>query len=366
MADSKSWDEFMAAIDSMTVPAQNVVIVDRAGNVGYRSSGTGVLRHAPGFAPGKAADLQWDGLAAAKDRPRKLLVNDGIDPLPVYIATANERVWVDKFGHYWDADDRKGRIAEYLKSSPDYVLSDMAALQLDTQATFSKLLLEWIIKKTSRRDDIANNLKASWAAWKGTIRENPLIFAQAQVAEESMRKLLIGRVFSQYFVGDTHTSVDKYSWGMDHAWFMALLEQANATKAFGTNDVEVADYLIQQVLNRTDLKPHQEGNRWAAQHPFVGRIPLIGSFFEVEAPLQLGAADVPMVERPRFGASVRFLWELSNPQASRWVIPVGQSGHIKSKWYQGFRQMWIKGQNTGVFPDSDQWAFRDPSTLKAY
>jgi penicillin amidase len=56
MNEATSWEEMNAALDAMEVPAQNVLIMDRRDNLGYRASGTGVVRRVSERRPQKALE----------------------------------------------------------------------------------------------------------------------------------------------------------------------------------------------------------------------------------------------------------------------------------------------------------------------
>ena len=110
---------------------------------------------------------------------------------------------------------------------------------------------------------------------------------------------------------------------------IALSPRANAkplTPSRVHADDELADRLV-DALAASPPKPYTEDNRWAAQHGFVGRVPVIGDWFRIPETVQRGWSSVPRVERPRFGASTRIVWDLGDPLESTWVTPVGQSGH---------------------------------------
>ena len=83
---ARDFKEMNAALDEFTIPAQNVLMVDRAGNVGYRTSGTGVQRKITGRRPQRAIDGEWAGLEPASMRP---LATATIPPTGLHLANSH-------------------------------------------------------------------------------------------------------------------------------------------------------------------------------------------------------------------------------------------------------------------------------------
>jgi penicillin amidase len=132
---------------------------------------------------------------------------------------------------------------------------------------------------------------------------------------------------------------------MKRARIVSILENPEALSALGLQTNEVADGLLRWVSHKSPrkVKSWQERNLWGAQHPFVGRLPIIDRFFAIKEWPQFGAATTVRAERPNHGPSMRVIWAPGDPASSLWSFPVGTSGHPASEHYQNWSKLWQSG-----------------------
>lgn len=351
---AKTLDEHSDAIANMRLPAQNVVSMDREGNIRYRTSGTGVERTQSGRRPIDAISGEWRGLQPAAKRPELTIPFSAENP--GMLATANERIWIDQYGHNWFSDDRKDRIMSVLAESPAHTVETMQKLHLDTTGRFRKLLIAWVVARVDQQQAVRDRIPARWRNWDGSSATDPLTFAESELIEKEMTRVFISRV-AETFSSEVDKKED-YFWFMRRAWLLTVLlePEDKGTRIFGVDDKELAAYLV-TYLAEQDVVPHHISNKWTAQHPFVANVPLIGKIFAVSEIEQYGAGDLVAAEKPTFGPSMRMVWDLGKPENSTWVFPVGQSGHVWSTHYRGFRSLWMKHGVTRVFPEDEMALF---------
>ncbi|MCA9551279.1 MAG: penicillin acylase family protein [Myxococcales bacterium] len=353
---ASSIEELQAAFDEMRVPAQNVVMVDHLGNIAYRTSGTGIVRLVTGRLPQDALQGEWLGLAPYSERPRLLLgPTDGTRTAtaPRFVATANERIWVDTFGQRWTEDLRAERIRTVLSGLTDATRDDMRALQLDTTSRLHRDLAGWLAKHADA-DGPHAEMVARWRRWDGRAEGAPDTTAEILEAEKLVTELAIARVRA-HLLGPEQAELPFRS-RLPSAWLILTLASPGGFGVFGLDDAELANQVVAKVASM-HLAPHPQSNRWAAQHPFVGKVPGIGDLFEVPTPAQVGHWDVPRVETPKFGASCRLIWDMARPRGSTWALPVGQSGHPASPHYADFLEPYLEGKSMQVFDDDLEWWF---------
>lgn len=347
-------DGLSAAISDMKIPSQNIVAMDRQGNIRYRTSGTGVERKVSGRRPVNAIAGEWLMLKPSSTRPELTLKFS--ETKPILMATANERIWVDPFGHSWYNDDRKERIVSELTRNEAQTRESMEALQLDTTSRFRKYLLDWIVKRVSDDPELTKKIPKRWRTWDGSSRQDSVTFAELGAAEKEMTKIFLARA-TELFTLETDKKEEYYG-SMKRAWLLTVLMQpgSQGTAVFGIDDTELAQHLI-RFLSEFPADKYETINRWTAQHPFVASIPGLGKLFAVNEIDQWGAGDVILAEKPKFGPSMRMVWDLDHPENSTWVFPVGQSGHVWSTNFRNFRKLWEKKKVTSVFPSSEKAAF---------
>ncbi len=341
---ARSWEDLNATLDGMKVPGQNVLMLDRAGNIGYRASGTGIVRRASGRVPVPGIDGEWVGFEPPEQRPRVLIASTSTAPR--IIATANQRIWMDDGAHKWADDARHERLRRALGASTRLGLDDMVRLQLDTESRHHRALLDWV-RKHARPAAGAEARLARWATWDGHADHDPLTFTEALAVDRAIQSLLLSRA-RRHLLPRESLGLE-YSHRLSRAWLIAALDREDGLSWFGVEAEPLATRLLEIAAQVPATPLYAAGNAWGAQHPFVDTVPVVGPWFAVSAPPQVGYRSVVRVEAPKFGASVRMVWKPSEPSASRWGFPVGQSGHIGSPHYDDARDDWFAGTLTPVF-----------------
>lgn len=353
-----TWEEANAALDRMAVPAQNVLVMDRRGNLGYRASGTGVIRRVSGRRPQRALEGEWEGLLPRSTRPR-LLFYAKTATLSAdrsrFIATANQRIWVDEYGHRWADDLRHARIREVLASRDDFEREDMNALQLDTKSEYHRRLVTWVAAHAEPQNALERATAQRWKSWSGVAKEDPDVFTEALEVERLFMTFCLARVRRRFGV----PAERPYYARLDSGWVLKVLGTKGAIEVFGVKEADLAGAILRRV-SKAKRAPYYVENRWQAQHLFAGKIPLVGGLFAVDEPYQYGWSGLVRVERPKFGASTRLVWDLSDPENSTWSLPVGQSGHVGSPHYADLQKDWAEERPMKVFDDRFDWWFAPP------
>jgi penicillin amidase len=352
MLRARSIEEMNQALDGMRVPGQNVVFGDRHGNLAYRASGTGIDRKVSGRVVQPGAEGEWAGLLPAASRRRMTIPTS---TAPRFIATANERIWIDPYGHPWGPDARKDRIRTRLSSGDAFSRQDMEALQRDTYSRYAVLLLGWIAARAKPTDEAHKAIVARWTRWDGLAEHDAETFTEALAAHELLERILIGRVREHLPKADADVP---YNHPLRQASLLAVLGAEHGMALFGLDEVELAGRLLERAAAVEKSGPrYTVKQRWQAQHPFAGRIPFgIGEWFKVDEREQIGHGWLVRVESPNFGASTRMVWDLFHPENSTWSFPVGQSGHPGSPHFSDQRADWFDGRPHPVLDPHFTWS----------
>jgi penicillin amidase len=373
---ARSWDEANVALDDFRVPAQNVLIADRRGQLGYRAGGTGLVRRARGRFPARAVGGEWAWFEDPSQRPRlHYYLRDGVRvsrsggptvtataavtstvggaDLPRFLATANERIWVDQLGHAWAEDLRKERIRSVLSAAESFSAADASRLQLDTVSRYHRRLLEWVAEHSGADADAAPVL-SRWKAWSGAAVDDPTTFTEALLIEKGLIDLCVGRV-RRRFLPEAERDLP-YTARLDSAWVLTAMDTPGGFTVFGFDEAELARALLARVRAQAGAPRYTVENRWQAQHPFA-RLPYVGRFFRVPEPEQPGWWTLVRVETPRYGASTRLVWDLGEPRNSTWSLPMGQSGHAGSTHFADLQPLFHAGKPLTVFAADEEWWF---------
>jgi len=298
--DATDWASFNLAIDAMKVPSQNIIMMDRMGNIGYRSSGIGIQRAVIGNRIQPANKGEWLGFDDMSERLRLWLP---AAEKPQWLATANQRIEVKPFAHGYAGDERVQRLRSVLAGQSHFSLEQMESLQLDTQSRFHQLVLHWVAKHVSS----PNALTQKWLSWDGDATTDTVSFTQAEWLSHKILKILIARVRLQLLPEAQQDLL--YAWRVGQALTIGGLTMPDALSVFGIQDSDLADQLLAAVQAQT-LVDYKEENLWQAQHPLAGVIPVLGRFFLLPKAPQVGNRWVVRAESTKFGPSMRMIWDL--------------------------------------------------------
>ena len=128
----KNWKDFSSVAKEFSVPGQNIIYADTAGNIGWRAAALIPIRKEGSSLlprPGWDSDYDWKGFISFEEMPYLYNPNKG------YIATANNKIVDEKFPYYisnqWAEPSRIERIEEYIQSKEKMSVNDMKLLQND-------------------------------------------------------------------------------------------------------------------------------------------------------------------------------------------------------------------------------------------
>jgi penicillin amidase len=348
------WKSFNTAINSFMIPGQNVIYLDRKGNIGYRASGRALERKGSSQFLESFETGSIEKVSDASERRRKVLPFRPGERQ--FLSVANQRIWIDDHRHKWAPDDRAIRISEYIESVPKPTFSNMAQLHIDTVSKYHSLFRNFIIENSESKAR-EHGYYQKWIEWSGDAAEDKLVFTQMDYMIRLMENILLLRI-KDAFAGEI--DLPEYKHYLKRAWIVRLLEQPEKFSIFGFSPNELSSHLIEKLRARESSEPlplYDEVNRWKSQHPFVGRIPLLGELFRISEPKQLGFDQLVRVEDETFGASMRVIFDMKNPAKSSWTFPVGQSGHVHSPFYTNFRERFLNHDYTPLIPEDLQDKF---------
>ncbi len=342
-----TWESANAAIDTLRIPAQNVLIADASGNLGYRVSGTGIERNVSGLVVQPALTGIWRGLAPVSERRRLLKPQNGASD---WLATANQQLWRSPYGHYWSSDERAVRLRERLSGLSHATLDTMRDLQLDTQSHYYLSLTRWLLQHAKPQAPEAQQLLTRWQSWDGSALQDPEALDAARQLHRLLLRLLVSKVRGQ--LSDEFAQIPYFS-RQQSALTLAVISHPDGFKAFGLGTQVTADWLLHETLKRSRAD-FPRRNRWQAQHPLAA-LPLLGAEFKVEESEQIGHGYSLRVEGPQFGATVRLLYDVASPLNDRISLPLGQSGHVASEHYQDLHADWFAGRYIPLLDPALSW-----------
>jgi penicillin amidase len=354
-----------AALDDWVEPANNWVLADSAGHIGYRLAGRFPDRHplhavlpVPGWDPA----YDWRGFVAAADLPR------AIDPAVGTIVTANQRITTaavdDRLGAHYFGPFRAQRIKDLLGDRTDLTVADMEAIQRDAvwipgqrlaallrqvDAEAATQLASWDGAMDAASPDAAlvgqvfhELCRILTAALPEPLRTNPFTLWEPPAAVFPVEMRVAFAVPDILATGDVSFLTDRPLEDLVREALRAARVQLRAMTGSGSAGSVVWGDLHQAFpTHAANGVPGLDGSI----QPSLG--PVSGGFDCVLATMQVGG----LLTHALLGPTARYIWDVADPAASRWIVPLGASGNPASPHFADQTADWVAGTTRPVLDD---------------
>ena len=379
---ARNWNEFTDALRDWSVPSQNMVYADRAGNIGYYMPGKIPIR-AKGMglvpAPGWTGEYEWVGWIPHEELPH------AFNPAQHYFATANNQVVGKEYQHFLTARTMNGfrarRIVEMLTEKEKLAADDFARMQIDQYCEpakrFCELLTELSMNILSQPALKGTRYQAQQALdtlkhWDYKLSEDSVAGAILKLTQYfAMRHVFgpwLGDLTDHYIgVGFHPTLASTIPCCLDQSPSILqhiLVNNENEWFRDGEGKALTREEILALALDDAIgyLREAVGGNvgewQWGKvhlatfNHPLGEKKPLDRIFNRGPYPYGgdgntvCAAGYVPKLPiQARSHASWRQIIDLNDWDASRGVITTGQSGHPASRHYADMIPLWLKGKH---------------------
>ncbi|KAB0265336.1 penicillin acylase family protein [Microvirga brassicacearum] len=355
---AKNLEEFKSAIRRFATPSLNHVYADVAGTIAWLPFGmTPIRRNWDGLLPVPGdGRFEWDGFVAIDDMPNL------INPASGYVASANEANmpadWDHertRIGYEWLEKSRALRLHEVLGSTTSHSVAASVALQTDVMSLPGRRLQNLLRAIEPGEDQDFNRARTMLLDWDNALHVNS---APGALSEFWFTRHLKPALF-ELFIPDA--KLRALLAPGDVEGILRSLE--NPDHHFGADAAKERDRLLTETLAAAyrDLVERFGADssqwRWGDLHHGYFEHPLSGIAGEESrrtldvGPLPKGgsastimhAAYRPQDFRVTTGASVRFVLDVGNWDASVCMNAPGQSGDSRSPHYRDLSALWAKG-----------------------
>lgn len=256
--------------------------------------------------------------------------------------------------HNWAQPYRQMRIQQVLQEKETYSVLDMKELQMDKMnlqaKEFVTILINQLPTSLDERTEKAISILKKWDYLDDKNAAAPLIFHtwmksisdvlfSEQISEE-MLALFSGR---KQVVDEL---IRKASEGNEGPW---MKEKGGLSKVVVDSLTNTMDELEELQGTNIDRWKWGEYHRVQFYHPLSTVSPL-NYLFNLKRSLPVGGSSVTVqaaahndIGIVNHGASWRFVIDLDQISVGHHIVGPGQSGHLKSNWYQNQMKDWVEG-----------------------
>ncbi len=372
VAHAKSIAEFEEAMAAYLVPAQNMLVADRAGSIAIRSTGHFPIRAGDGLGTeirdGTTSASDWRGYLALADYPHSVDPSQGFlastNQEPTDPATARGHAPPPYLGNDWPGAWRAVRINELLRNDSTVTPEAMRRFQTDRGSARADYFVPFFLA-AARRTDIAHtdtplvrDAILRLAAWDRRYISGDTL-GGAALFEAAMSELT-DRVWARLEPGPGEPRVATPS----SLTLAALMRQPRSpwwddprtTSVVETRD----DVLVTSLVAAYDSLVHELGppKRGAWRWDRVQQVNIYHQFryaslSRIGLPPQGGPHTLsPTSGTGVHGSSWRMVVELGDRVRAWATYPGGQSGNPLSRHYDDKLARWIAGELDSVMTPS--------------
>ncbi len=360
MAKAADLDAALAVADRSGIPAQNLLVGDRSGRIGWRLIGARPLRDPACHADATAQPPTCSPWRILTDQAPAL-----IDPPRQRLWTANGRVLDGTAlatagdGGY-DLGARAKQIRDGLFARDQFSERDLLAIQLDDRALLMERwwkLLRQTVEHSS--DPQLQRLEAASRQWQGRASPDSVSYRMARgfrgILLDNLQAALLAPAAEQLgerYIEPKLPQLEGLVWPMLEQRPPNLLPPPYAS--WDALLAESARQLEKDLAEQgKDLAQRSWGERNTAAicHPVSAALPGLFKRWLCMAREPLAGDDnMPRVVGPRFGASERMVVSPGHEADGIVHMPGGQSGHPLSPFWGAGHEDWVQGRPTPFLP----------------
>ncbi len=354
---ARDWSSFVTAARDVGAPQQNILYADAGGHIGLIAPGRVPIRKAGDGrwpVPGWSGAYDWQGWIPFEALPQAL------DPKDGRLFNANNRIVPPDYPYLltadWEAPYRARRLAELLDDD-HYDLGRFATIQGDQLSLLAEDLLPIMLQAEAASPEAATAM-AELRAWDRVMRPDgraPLLFAAWY------------RELSRLIYADELGDLFRSFWGVRATFMERILTRRPVwCDDRRTGPIETCAELSAKALPLAladlgrRLGSDQSAWHWGGLHParmahaLLGDQPLLAWLFNIEIAIGGDSTTVDVghfllrdEERPfasTHAASYRGLYDLADPDRSRFIAATGQSGNPLSRHYRDLTALWARNE----------------------
>ncbi len=351
--------------NGLGTPAQNLVVADRSGRIGW--SIYGLLPRRSGMdgrlpASWAEAGRGWTGWLAPTEFPRI------VDPAGGRLWTANARVvdgdMLRLLGDgNWEVGSRARIIRERLLARDTFTPRDLLAIQLDTRAEFLERWRQLILDTLTPALVSGSPARQAFRdvvehGWNGEASADSAAYRLTRMFRDVTSERVFDALLAECAELDPSFDYSRVRRREGPLWALVTAKPAHLLDPqYSTwNDLlgSVVDNVIQRVGEEGagDLRSREwsQMNVTAYRHPLSGALPWLERWLDMPRRPLPGDLYTPRVQWGANGASERMVVSPGRESEGIMHMPTGQSGHPLSAFYANSHDAWVEGRPTAFLP----------------
>ena len=377
-AKAGSAAELLTAAADVRSPQQNLLYADDAGAVGLKAIGRLPLRAADDAVlgrlpiPGWDARYDWQGELPFEALPEQAPTAQG------RVLNANERITTADYPHWvtseWELPFRAERIAALLDRTPKHTLADFARIQLDVHNPLAEQLLPELLARLGDAAADHPDLVALMRGWNFAMaadRPEPLVF-QAWLAELGER-MYPRAYYDVRPVADPRVLLAMLRGDDKLARYCGPELQRDCARHVAESFTEtVATLRARYGSELSDWHWGSHNHAWFGHVLFSG-VPGLERLVDIKLARE-GSAETINLSGASYdadsgeyvttvGPGLRALYDLAEPERSRFIVTPGQSGNPLSSRYRDLAARWQRGEYVPMITDRDALQKQPHETL---
>lgn len=373
MMRARSVEEVREAQREFVDPAQNLIIADVDGHIGYHTRGRIPQRSKyNGWlpVPGWSGEHEWEGFIPFEKMPRTL------DPDTHWIATANNKVVGDDYPYYLSADPTMGyryeRIAEMMHTLKDATPDHFATMQADRLSVFAREFVPLLLT-VEPADPASQDALETLRGWDYRLEPDSVPATIYATTRDVLMRLLLEPIFGAEMTyemfsigrgGSAHAGrIRSYVPQYIRTDDATLLDVSDPDRASWPAALRAALRIAVATLRSklgSDMRGWQWGqlHRTGSVHP-LSVLPEVGGRFNPPSAPYGGDGDT--VQAASYFAALGFtiagtqcyrqIIDLGDLAHGRWVVPLGASGHPDHQHYTDQVEPWSKNEHVPMLYD---------------
>ena len=364
MIDSKNSDQMENNMNGWVDPCNNFIFADTNGDYGYINRGKVPVRNLLNAwvpVPGWDKKYDWNGYVPFNELPRIKNPKNG------FIVTANNKIPDEDYPFYLSLDSapeyRARRITQRIKSHLEkgkFDSKSMLAIHSEIISIPAQILTKEI-KKINFENSRYSELQKYLIGWDGSMDRNfvaPTIYSEFRYR---LNKEIISGLLDSDKADKMLNAGGRGAPGHLRtlsARFISFIDRNNTeylpngyenwTSLFEEIFIESSDYLINKYGNDMDLWKWENVHKTYPVHILSNLFPELSDQLNPPKFSVSGDGDTPHnagysnVSRFDVVATsvARYMFDIADWNNSRWIVPLGSSGHPGSKNYADQGYLW--------------------------